>query len=159
MKVHEHPDHQLWWTAELRQSLDPSLAEQLNVASDAQHQGLFEQADEILRHLVAEHALTDLPVEILCPLTTRVVYTIWNRLGQAATVDNLVRCTLADLRRWKNFGKVSISMIGGRLRALGLNLAGQEDYEWIKPLPDRLRERFLLIPPCLPIETELPEDA
>ena len=149
MKVHEHPEHQLWWTAERLQSFDRSLAESLNVASDAQRAGLFAKADEILRHVIAEYTLTELPVEILCPLPTRVVFAIWNRLSAAATVNNLVRCTLPDLRRWKNFGKVSISMIGGRLRALGLNLAGQQDYDWISPLPDRLRERMLLIPPCV----------
>ena len=150
MKVHENPAHQLWWTVELIQSIDRSLAERLNVASDAQREGLFERADEILRHVVAEHALTELPVEILCPLPTRAIHAIWNALGQAATVDDLVRRTLPDLRRWKNFGKVSISMIGGRLRTLGLNLAGQQNYEWIKPLPELLRERMLLIPPCVP---------
>jgi len=150
VKVHEHPARQLWWTAELIQSIDRSLAERLNVASDAQREGLFERADEILRHVITEQPLTALPVEILCPLPTRVIYAIWNALGQVATVDDLVRCALHDLRRWKNFGKVSISMIGGRLRALGLNLAGQQNYEWIKPLPEHLRERLLLIPPCVP---------
>jgi hypothetical protein len=80
------------------------------------------------------------------------VFTIWNALGYATTVNDLVCRTLSDLRRWKNFGKVSISMIGGRLRALGLNLAGQQDYGWISPLPDRLRERMLLIPPCVPTD-------
>jgi DNA-directed RNA polymerase alpha subunit len=151
VKIHTRPEHQLWWTTELIAALDPSLAERLNVASDAQREGQFERADEILRHIIAEHALTELPVEILCPLPTRVIFTVWNRLGQATTVADLVRRSLRDLRRWKNFGKVSIALLGGRLRALGLNLTGQQDYGWISPLPDRLRERMLLIPPCVPM--------
>jgi len=150
VKVHEHPEHQLWWSAELLQSIDPSLAGHLNVASDAQREGLFEHADDVLRRIIAEYTLATLPIEILCPLTTRVVFAIWNSLGHAATVNDIVRRSLPELRRWKNFGKVSISMIGGRLRALGLNLTGQQDYGWISPLPDRIRERMLLIPPCVP---------
>lgn len=150
VKIHERPKHQLWWTAELIESLGPSLAERLNVASDAQREGQFERADEILRHIITEHALITLPVEILCPLPRRAIFSIWNGLGQAATVADLVRRPLRDLRRWKNFGKVSISLLGERLRALGLNLTGQQDYSWISPLPERLRERMLIIPPCVP---------
>jgi len=122
-----------------------ALVELLNVSADAQREGRFDQADEILRQAVVEHALTELPIEVLCPLPVRLFNAL--RDGRVATnVDEIVRCELSDLRRVKNLGHVSISLLGTRLRTLKLNLKGQFDYAWIRPLPTRLREYWRLIP-------------
>jgi len=122
-----------------------ALVELLNVAADAQREGRFDEADEILRHAVVEHELTELPIEVLCPLPVRLFNALWN--GRVATnIDEIARCELSDLHRVKNLGRVSISLLGMRLRALRLNLKGQNDYAWISPLPARLREYWRLIP-------------
>lgn len=123
---------------------DRALVELLNISADAQREGKFEQADEILREVVNAHALIELPIEVLCPLPQRLFNSLWNR--DFSNVDEIVRCKLSDLRRVKNFGRVSVSLIGTRLRALKLNLTGQCDYTWIGPLPTRSREYLQIIP-------------
>ena len=120
------------------------LLELLSIAHDAQEAAKFEQADVILRQAVNVYAPTEFPVEILCPITIRMACVLCN--ARVETVADLLRRGLADVQCWKNFGQVSQSLLGIRLRALGLNLAGQHDYAWIKPLPMRLREHSVLIP-------------
>lgn len=129
-------------------SVSRPLAGYLNVAADAQREGRFDEADEILRRVIAEYPLAELPVEVLCPLTTRILNAVWN--ANIQTISELIQRKLSDLRGWKNFGQVSISIIGTRLWTLGLNLAKQTDYAWIKPLPEQMRERVLLIPVYFP---------
>ena len=128
---------------------DPALVEHLNVAGDAQREGDFERADEILRHVIAKHDLAKLPIDVLCPLTIRS----WNVMRDdiqneniIATVADLVKCRLADVC-WYNFGEVSRALLGARMRELGLNLAEQLDYAWIKlPKRHKQHDRFLLLP-------------
>jgi DNA-directed RNA polymerase alpha subunit len=121
-----------------------ALLDLLSIARDAQCDERFNRAEEILRQAVAAYAPTALPIEILCPMPVRMANGLCN--AGVETVADLLRRNPADLRKWKNFGQVSLSIIGMRMRALGLNLAEQHDYTWIKPLPARHRERSLLIP-------------
>lgn len=121
-----------------------ALVESLNVAGDAQRLGMFELADEVLRQIVAEYVLADLPVEMLCPLPPRALHALLNR--HFSTVGAVVRCTLSDLRQVKHFGAFSRSLLGMRLLALKLNVSGQHDYTWIKPLPAQIREYQSLLP-------------
>jgi Bacterial RNA polymerase, alpha chain C terminal domain len=121
-----------------------ALLELLSIARDAQCLEQFETADAILHQAIREYALTELPIEVLCPMTVRIAYALCN--ADVDTLDKLLRRRPADLRRWKNFGQISLSRLGIRLRALGLNLAEQHDYAWIRPLPTRSRERSVLIP-------------
>jgi hypothetical protein len=125
-------------------SIDRVLAECLNIASDAQRARRDHEADEIVRGILADFPLAEIPVEVLCPLTVRILNAMWNT--GIWTLDSLIACKLSDLRRWKNFGKVSIALVGTRMRAVGLNLSAQSDYAWVRPLPTRLHERPLLIP-------------
>lgn len=109
---------------------DSVLVEHLNVAGDAQREGDFSRADEILRQIFDKHVLDDLPVEILYPLTRRTALVLENHV---ATVGQLVQQTLPDVCAWYNFGDVSRSLLGERMRAFGLNLTGAHDYAWITP--------------------------
>jgi hypothetical protein len=124
-----------------------TLVECLNVAGDAQREGSFKRGDDILREVIALHPLTELPVDVLCPLTIRTlgVFGDYN----IATVADLVQCKLSEVRDWYNFGKASRSYLSERLRAFGLNLADQRDYNWgrppIKRKPTRL-DRLLILP-------------
>ena len=126
---------------------DRTLVEYLNVAGDAQREGDFKQADEILRQVITEHPLTELPVDVLCPLTIRTLGVLGNY--NIATVADLVQCRLSEVRDWYNFGKASRSYLGDRLRTFGLNLVEQSDHEWIRsPIkrnPKRL-DRLLVLP-------------
>lgn len=126
---------------------DRTLVEYLNVAGDAQREGDFKRADEILRQVITDHPLAELPVEVLCPLTIRSLRVLGNY--NIVTVADLVQCRLSDLRDWYNFGKASRSYLGERLRAFGLNLVEQLDYKWISPpikqKPQRL-DRLLVLP-------------
>ena len=131
------------------------LVESLNVAGDAQREGDFKRADEILRQVFAGNALSELPVDALSPLTPRTLNVLGNY--NIATIADLVQCKLSEVRDcklsevrdWYNFGKASRSYLGERLRAFGLNLADQDDYKWAsppgKPRPTRL-DRVLVLP-------------
>lgn len=128
---------------------DPALVEQLNVAGDAQREGDFDRADAILRQVLTENNLAELPIDVLCPLTIRT----WNAMLERhnnehviMTVADLVQCQLPDTC-WYNFGKVSRMLLGERMRAFGLNFAKQHDYTWIKmPKQHKQHDRFLLLP-------------
>lgn len=123
------------------------LAEQLNVAGDAQREGNFELADTILRQVFADTAHTELPVDVLCPLTVRTLNILYDR--GVVTVADLIKRTLPDLHSWYNFGPRSTAVFGERLRAFDLNLAEQRDYKWIKrPKKNRKQrlDRCLLLP-------------
>ncbi len=128
---------------------DPNLAEYLNVAADAQREGAFERADEILRALIAEHPLSALPVEILCPLPIRATRALTE--GSVRTLATLVQCKLSDTR-WREFGPTSRARLGARMRVFGLNLAEQRDYAWIKSSSTRRAKvtgainRLLILP-------------
>lgn len=126
---------------------DRSLIECLNVAGDAQREGDFERADEVLRQVFADHALTELPVDVLCPLTPRTLNVLGNY--NMATVADLIQCRLSEVRDWYNFGKASRSYLGERLRTFGLNLVDQDDHKWTRPpvnrRPKRL-DRLLVLP-------------
>jgi hypothetical protein len=126
---------------------DRALVECLNVAGDAQRVGAFERADEVLRQVFADHALTELPVDALCPLTPRTLNVFDNY--NIATVADLVQRRLSEVRDWYNFGKESRAYLGERLRTFGLNLADQHDHKWTSPpvkrRPRRL-DRLLVLP-------------
>ena len=125
---------------------DPMLVECLNVAGDAQREGDFTRADEILRQVITDYSPTDLPIDVLCPLTIRVLNVLHNY--SIVTVADLVQRRLSNLRDWYNFGKASRSHLGERLRAFGLNLVDQHDHEWIRP-PKNLKprlDRLLILP-------------
>lgn len=126
---------------------DHTLVEYLNVAGDAQREGDFKRADEILRQIITDHPLTELPVDVLCPLTIRTLGVLGNY--NIATVADLVQCRLSNLRDWYNFGKASRSFLGERLRTFGLNLVDQDDHKWTRPpinrKPQRL-DRLLILP-------------
>ncbi len=114
---------------------DPLLAETLNIAGDTQREGHFSRADEILCQVFANHKLCDLPFHVLCPITRRIARTLeW--VG-TCTIDDIIKCPLVDMRKWKNFGALSQARLGRRLRTFGLNLAGQSDYDWISQRPSR----------------------
>ncbi len=121
----------------------------MNVAGDAQREGNFENADEILHQVLREHALHKLPIDVLCPLTIRA----WNAMRNDVNNDNvivtiadLIRCPLMDTG-WYNFGKVSRALLGERMRTFGLNFTKQSDYAWIKmPKKHKQHDRFLLLP-------------
>jgi len=119
---------------------DRILVECLNVAGDAQRVGAFERADEVLRQVFADYALTELPVDVLCPLTPRTLNVLGNY--NIATVADLVQCRLSEVRNWYNFGKASRSYLGERLRTFGLNLAGQDDHKWTRPPVNRRSKRL-----------------
>lgn len=126
---------------------DRTLVECLNIAGDAQREGDFKRADEILRQVITDHPLTELPVDMLCPLTPRTLNVFDNY--SIATVADLVHCRLSEVRDWYNFGKESRSCLGDRLRTFGLNLADQNDHKWASPpvkrRPKRL-DRLLVLP-------------
>lgn len=126
---------------------DLELAERLNVAGDAQREGKFDLADTILRQVIADCPHAELPVDVLCPLTVRTLKTLYDH--KAVTVADLVRCKLADLRGWYNFGKLSRMFLGKRMQAFGLNLAEQSDYAWVKARRKSSKphlDRCLLLP-------------
>lgn len=126
---------------------DRTLVECLNVAGDAQRVGAFERADEVLRQVFADYALSELPVDALCPLTPRT-FNVFDNYN-IATVADLVQCRLSEVRDWYNFGKASRSYLGERLRTFGLNLVDQNDHKWTRPpvnrRPKRL-DRLLVLP-------------
>lgn len=137
---------------------DRTLAGHLNVAGDAQREGKFDLADEVLRQVLADYALTELPIEALCPLTIRALNVLLN--ADVTTLADLIRCKLSDLRHWYNFGAISRLLLGDRMRALGLNLAAQHDYAWIRPLTKRRRakqrlDRLMLLPTFLLVSDAL----
>lgn len=145
--------------------LDGNLADRLNVAGDAQREGKFSLADTILRDVIAEYALDELPFEVLCPLSIRAVQvlegTTSNRNGTKIpikTLADLVQHKLSDLRGWYNFGAVSKAILGERLRSLGLNLSGQKDHQWVMSLSDtrlgqkQRLDRLLLLPMFLSLK-------
>ena len=124
-----------------------ALAEHLNIAGDAQREGDFQRADEILREVIALYSLIDLPIATLCPMTIRMAAVFDKECVN--TIADLVQRTLSDVRRLKNFGLVSRVLIGNRLRTFNLNLAEQRDYAWIKKLPkprSKRIDRLLLLP-------------
>jgi len=126
---------------------DRTLVEYLNVAGDGQRDGDFKRADEILRQVITDYQLTELPVDVLCPLTIRTLNVLGNY--NIVTVADLVQCRLSDLRDWYNFGKESRSHLGERLRTFDLNLVEQHDYKWIKPPINRKSsrlDRVLILP-------------
>lgn len=133
---------------------DRSLIECLNVAGDAQREGDFERADEVLRQVFADHALTELPVDVLCPLTPRTLNVLGNY--NIATVADLIQCRLSEVRDWYNFGKTSRSYLGERLRTFRLNLADQNDHNWTRPPVNRRPKRLdrLLVLPTFQLDQE-----
>lgn len=109
---------------------DATIAERLNIAGDAQRVGAFEKADEVLRHLLASNTMSALPIDTLCPLTTRTLNTFDAK--EIASLADLVRLPLHEVRDWYNFGKDSLALLGGRMRVLGINFTDRQDYTWIK---------------------------
>lgn len=116
--------------AGVRSVNNQELAERLNVAGDAQREGNFELADTILQQVLTEQPHTELPVDVLCPLTVRALNILYDHA--VVTIDDLVKCTLPTMRGWYNFGLRSQMRLGERMRAFKLNLAEQNDYKWIK---------------------------
>lgn len=145
-----------------------TIADHLNVAADAQREGAFDRADEILRQALADHALIEIPIVALCPLPVRALNALDNAFmdhgPRGRNLAVLLKCTLADTRRWKNFGMVSRTLMGERMRALKINLTGQRDYSWVKPInkrfprTDHLRvlPTFLVDPPDRLMPRDLP---
>jgi hypothetical protein len=133
---------------------DRDLVECLNVAADAQRIGAFESADKVLREVFTSHELTELPVDTLCPLTSRMlnVFSDYN----IATVADLVQCKLSEVRGWYNFGKTSRFYLGERLRTFGLNLADQVDHTWVRPPVKRPLKRLdlLLVLPVFQLQLD-----
>jgi hypothetical protein len=124
---------------------DPILVDHLNISGDAQREGDFARADEVLRQIFDDHDLDKIPVEALYPLTIRIAIVLANAC--ITTVSQLVQQTLPDVCAWRNFGGVSRSLLGGRMRAFGLNLKGQLDYAWIEPRNGRPTSDCLLLLP------------
>jgi hypothetical protein len=123
-----------------------TLAEHLNIAGDAQRQGDFARADQILQQLFATQAVSDLPVEMLRPLTLRTTDVLLDH--EIFSIYDLVQCRLRDVRAWNNFGTVSRALLGDRMRTFGLNFSGQCDYSWINSLADskiQRADRLLLL--------------
>jgi hypothetical protein len=110
----------------------------------------FDRAYEILRAVIAAHPLNVLPVEVLCPLPIRVTRVFVAAEDVSASLATLVQCVPTNMH-WREFGPTSLARLGERMRALGLNLAGQRDYAWIK-LPKRSKpvtgalNRVLILP-------------
>jgi hypothetical protein len=134
--------------AGVRSVNDQELAERLNVAGDAQREGNFELADTILCQVLADHPHSELPVDVLCPLTVRTLNILYHQT--VVTVADLLKCTLPDLHGWHNFGPRSHMLLGERLRVFDLNLASQRDYKWIKARSKKNKkerlDRCLLLP-------------
>ena len=137
---------------------DRTLVEHLNVAGDAQREGDFKRADEILRQVITDRPLTELPVDTLCPLTTRTLNVLRN--NNITTVADLVQRRLSDLRNWNNFGKASRSYLGERLRTFGLNLVDQHDHKWTTPPVNRRPTRLdlLLVLPIFQLDRGYNQD-
>lgn len=149
-----------------------AIADRLNIAGDAQREGSFERADEIIRQVITElldealraRTLIELPIEVLRPLTIRVSEIL--RKEEIDTVGSLIQRELPAAGHWYNFGPLSRMLLGERMRALGINFAGQRDYAWVRPIrrTSQRIDRLLILPTFRPpsplelshVETPLP---